>query len=65
MKYKVTKPIPNWLGWIKWRKLYTPHVITCCDCGLAHRFEYKVEKNTIYWRAKRDKEATKLARIKK
>jgi len=58
------KPKPNWLGWIKWRPLKAEFSITCCDCGLAHKFQFKVVKGAVYWRAKRDKEATKLARPK-
>lgn len=55
-------PRPNWLGWIKWQKLHTEEVLTCCDCGLAHTFQFKLVKGKIYWRAKRNKEQTKLNR---
>lgn len=32
--------------------------IACCDCGLVHKFEFKVVKGTIYAKAWRDNRAT-------
>ena len=62
-KRQSISPKPNWLGWIKWRPLHRDYSITCCDCGLAHRFQIRVVNGKVQWRAKKDKEATKLARI--
>lgn len=64
MDNKVYHPKPNWLGWIKWQTLYKEMTITCCDCGLAHKFQFRVYKNKPQWRAKRNKEITKQAREK-
>ena len=38
-KRQKISPKTNWLGWIKWRPLHRDFSITCCDCGLAHRFQ--------------------------
>ena len=63
MKEKIYKPKTNWQGWIDWQQLYTEFTIICCDCGLAHKFQIKKDKNKkLFWRCKRNKEATKLAR---
>jgi len=61
---KQIKPKPNWNGWTKLYKLCNPLIFTCCDCGLAHQFEFKSKKGVLYWKAKRHKEQTKLARSK-
>ena len=61
---KATHPKPNWLGYIKWQKLHAVEIITCCDCGLAHQFEFRNGKGKLEWRAKRHKQATKLGREK-
>lgn len=61
---KATHPKPNWNGYIPWQKLHSVEIITCCDCGLAHQFEFKNGEGALKWRAKRSKEATKLARKK-
>lgn len=34
----------------------------CCDCGLHHTLEYKLENGRIYERVKRDDRATALER---
>lgn len=61
---KFYSPRPNWLGWSKWLRLHAEEIITCCNCGLAHTFQFKVFNGRIKWRAKRNKEQTKLAREK-
>lgn len=56
------KPKTNWLGLTPWEKLKTPLIIQCCDCALVHDLIFKVEKDKIYWRAKRNKKETLKAR---
>lgn len=34
----------------------------CCDCGLVHREEFKLEKGVLYWRAHRDDRQTATRR---
>lgn len=41
---------------------YTHQV--CCDCGLVHTLEYKIEKGRIYERVRRDDKATSAERRK-
>ena len=62
---EILKPKPNWNGETSWEKLYDELVFSCCDCGLAHTFKFKVIKGKCYWRAKRNKKITKLMRAKK
>lgn len=60
---QMNKPKPNWHGWIPWVKLESEFTIVCCDCGLAHKFQFRVNKSgAVSWRAKRDKQATKINR---
>jgi len=61
---KSIRPIPNWLGWIKWRKLHTPLTVSCCDCGLAHDFQFRNNRGILEWRAKKNKIVTKYNRTK-
>lgn len=62
-KIKQRHPKPNWLGYIKWQKLTEIVIISCCDCGLAHTFQFRKTKNgKIEWRSKRNKELTKQNR---
>jgi len=34
------------------------HIEHCCDCGLAHRIEYKIDGGRIYYRYTVDQEET-------
>jgi len=42
------------------------HRVRCCDCGLVHRFDFRVVtrkgKRVVIFRATRDKRATAAAR---
>jgi hypothetical protein len=72
----VVEPLPvNFAGWTKWFKANRRKtLITCCDCGLTHQFQFLIENTNpddwliyedrlkIMWRAKRDEELTKLIR---
>lgn len=65
MKKIIHRPKPNWKGLTPWVRLETPLIIQCCDCSLVHDFLFKVVKNKVYWRAKRNKKETLLARKNK
>jgi hypothetical protein len=39
-----------------------PHSEECCDCGLTHLIEYKLENGRIWYRYTIDKRATTAAR---
>jgi len=41
---------------IKWEK--EDHKISCCDCGLVHRFRFNVKGSKLVTRAWRDNRAT-------
>ena len=42
-------------GWIQPARLYW---MCCCDCGLIHKFEFRVRKGKVVLRAWRDNRAT-------
>ena len=37
----------------------------CCDCGLTHREEFKLENGRIWFRTQRDEAATRQARARR
>ena len=39
-----------------------PHFEECCDCGLTHRIEYKLDNGRVWFRYTVDDKATKAAR---
>lgn len=45
-----------------WYVLDNPGADECCDCGLVHRTEFKLEGDRIYWRTKRDDKQTAVQR---
>jgi hypothetical protein len=59
--YKVPQPDED--GWTPWRETGWTARIMCCDCGLVHRFEFRVAgEEGIDFRAKRDVRATAARR---
>lgn len=46
----------------KWYALDNPEVQECCDCGLVHRTEFKLEGSRIFWRTVRDDRQTRIQR---
>lgn len=36
--------------------------LCCCDCGLVHKFEFRVSKGQIQFRGDRDNRATAMVR---
>ena len=51
-------------GWTPWIIPLPGYKIACCDCGLVHRFEFRVKDDGIQIRAKRDNRATAAKRRK-
>ena len=43
--------------WIRPTK-HIGHKICCCDCGLVHRFDFRIVSGRIEFRAIRDRRAT-------
>jgi len=55
MKYYI-----QWDGeWVAPQKNYR---MACCDCGLVHKFEFRVVKGKIQFRAWRDEKSTAVRR---
>ena len=66
---KSKHPKPNWLGLTPWKKLYDKMTFSCCDCGLAHDFLFRIIPDkkgigVIKWRCKKNKQITKENRAK-
>lgn len=45
-----------------WYALRNPDLSECCDCGLVHHTEFKIDGINIFWRSKIDRRKTRLAR---
>jgi hypothetical protein len=41
------------------------HKVTCCDCGLVHKINFRVVKGKVQFQAFRDNKATANKRRKK
>ncbi len=46
----------------KWYALGGYDRSICCDCGLVHRLDYKLEKGRVFERVKVDSRATRAER---
>ena len=46
----------------KWYRVGYVPLHECCDCGLVHRVEYKLERGMIFERWRVDRAETKRAR---
>ena len=40
------------------------YLMKCCDCGLVHKMDFRVQKRHIQFRAYREGELTKKARMR-
>lgn len=47
-----------------WHPMESPEVTECCDCGLVHKTEFRIDGDTgrIMWRTVTDARATRKAR---
>lgn len=54
-------------GWTPWINPSVPmqHKIACCDCGLIHDLEFRVENGAVQFRARRNERATAQRRRKR
>jgi hypothetical protein len=39
-------------GWTIWIEPLPGYILQCCDCGLKHELEFRIEEGTIQFRAK-------------
>lgn len=62
MKLAPVDPKPIQMKEDTWYRLDSPEISECCDCGLVHHTEYKIEKGRLLWRAVTDVRATIAAR---
>ena len=55
------RPKPNeWVQPIK-----NGYKMCCCDCGLVHSMDFKIEKGKVYFRARRNNRSTAMIRFHK
>jgi hypothetical protein len=40
-------------GWTVWMHPLPGYKVACCDCGLIHEFEFRLEDNRLVFRARR------------
>ena len=60
---KKDEPIQIWDGvWYATPFGKPPHTLECCDCGLVHDIEYKVENGRMWERLTVNKKETNAAR---
>ena len=48
--------ITDWTEWIYPHR--TKYKLACCDCGLIHEMDFKIVKNRVQFRARRNNRAT-------
>ena len=55
MKHKRIKPeVEKHAGWTRWIKPYMRgYLIGCCDCGLHHWMDFRIQRGRVFFRAKR------------
>ena len=53
-------------GWTYWIRPLDPYKFRCCDCGLVHNLEFRVDDNgNVNFRGKRNNRATAQIRRKR
>jgi len=52
-------------GWSDWQDIGKKFRILCCDCSLAHDWEFKIVKDRLLWRVSVNSKSTAAARRKK
>jgi hypothetical protein len=59
-KYDIVEP-DEWI-----RPVMNGYKMACCDCGLVHTIDFKIEEDRVWIKATRDKRATgQIRRSKK
>jgi hypothetical protein len=49
----------------EWAIIHPRERWCCCDCGLAHRYEFRVRKGVVSYRCYRDGGMTRASRARK
>lgn len=56
-KYRKETAGPD--GWSEWVHPLKPYRMACCDCGLVHELEFRIDdKNQLNFRARRANRST-------
>lgn len=64
-KIKFKKEKPNEDGWSDWVHPLNNYMMACCDCGLVHDLEFRIDRdNKLNFRARRNIKQTKRLRKK-
>jgi len=63
---KYQKPPVNGDGWTGWfYPAMLGYKISCCDCGLVHQINFKIDNDRVLMDVKRDNRATGQKRRRK
>lgn len=57
-------PKPEKDGWTKWFEIFREIRLVCCDCGLVHIHQFRVESTKVQMRVRRAEGLTKIERKK-
>ena len=55
MKHKRLKPEKElYSGWTRWvQPVERGYLMACCDCGLVHRMDFRIDRGRAQFRAQR------------
>lgn len=63
IRYSYPPAIENDDGWTDWiQPLMSGYRMACCDCGLVHTLDFRVEGDRVQFRASRHARATAARR---
>jgi len=58
-----TRHAPDAEGWTEWvQPIEQGYHMSCCDCGLVHEFDFRIEAGRVQFRARRHTRATAQVR---
>lgn len=63
-RFRVEKELAN--GWSRWvQPVKRGYLMSCCDCGLVHRMDFRIAKGRVQFRAQRAPVYTRMERAKR
>lgn len=49
----------------EWNPVLKPALWSCCDCGLTHRYEFRLRNGKLQYRCFREGAVTRMSRSRK
>ena len=63
-RFRVEKEVAN--GWSRWvQPVKRGYLMSCCDCGLVHRMDFRIAGERVQFRAQRAPRYTARERARK